>query len=239
MRIDFVTLFPEMVLAGLRHSILARAEERGLVSFGAVNPRDYTYDRHGKVDDTPFGGEPGMLIKAEPVALALEAIRIEALSSRVEVVLTDPAAPLFTQAAARELASADQVIFLCGHYEGFDHRVKTHLATRAYSIGDYVLTNGEMPALVMSDAIVRLIPNVLGSAGSLEADSFADGLLSAPNYTRPEVWRGEEVPAVLRSGDHKAVARWRRRSALRATLNERPDLLAKAKLSKKDLEDLA
>ncbi|HSI73755.1 MAG TPA: tRNA (guanosine(37)-N1)-methyltransferase TrmD [Fimbriimonas sp.] len=239
MRIDFVTLFPEMVLAGLRHSILARAEERGLVSFGAVNPRDYTYDRHGKVDDTPFGGEPGMLIKVEPVARALETTSLQAPGSRVEVVLTDPAAPLFSQAAAQDLSSADQVVFLCGHYEGFDHRVKKRLATRAYSIGDYVLTNGEMPALVMADAIVRLLPGVLGSAESLAADSHSDGLLSAPNYTRPEVWEGEEVPAVLRSGDHKAVARWRRREALRGTLLHRPDLLAKSSLTKKDLEDLA
>ncbi|MEZ0327177.1 MAG: tRNA (guanosine(37)-N1)-methyltransferase TrmD [Fimbriimonas sp.] len=241
MRIDFVTLFPEMVLAGVRHSILGRAEERGLVRFGTANPRDYTYDRHGKVDDTPFGGEPGMLIKAEPVALAVEGLRRtggseDGRDGGVAVVLTDPAAPLFTQADARGLSSFDHLIFLCGHYEGFDHRVKTQIATHAFSIGDYVLTNGELPALVMADAIVRLIPEVLGSAESLAADSYSDGLLSAPNYTRPEVWRGEEVPEVLRSGNHQAIQQWRRSQALKATQEMRPDLFAKAKLNKADIK---
>jgi tRNA (guanine37-N1)-methyltransferase len=234
MRIDFVTLFPEMVLPGLRHSILGRAEDRGLVRFGTANPRDFTYDRHGKVDDTPFGGEPGMLIKAEPVALALEALLRH--EEKAAVVLTDPAAPLFRQSDAHELSQRSHIVFLCGHYEGFDHRVKTQLATHAFSIGDYVLTNGEMPALIMADAIVRVIPGVLGSAESLEADSHSDGLLSAPNYTRPEVWRGEEVPEVLRSGNHQAIEKWRREQALKATKQQRPDLLAKAKLSKSDLK---
>ncbi len=259
MRIDFVTLFPEMLLPSLRHSILGRAEQRGLTRYGAVNPRDFTYDRHSKVDDTPFGGEPGMLIKAEPVALAINSLLLPPNTQHPipntpllppntqypipnthhlppAIILTDPAAPLFTQADARKLSRQEHIIFLCGHYEGLDHRVKTQLATHAFSIGDYVLTNGEFPALIMADAIVRLIPGVLGSAESLAADSFTEGLLSAPNYTRPEVWRGEEVPEVLRSGNHKAIQQWRRAQALQLTLAIRPDLLAKADLDKSDLK---
>jgi tRNA (guanine37-N1)-methyltransferase len=234
MRIDFVTLFPEMIMPGLGHSIMGRAWERGLVAFGTRNPRDYTYDRHGKVDDTPFGGEPGMLIKPEPVAQAVDSLR-DGTTDPI-VILTDPAAPLFQQSDACALSSAKHLIFLCGHYEGFDHRVRTQIATHAFSIGDYVLTNGELPALVMCDAIVRQIPGVLGCASSLAADSHHDGLLGAPNYTRPEVWRGEEVPAVLRSGNHRLIERWRRQQALNMTLEHRPDLFAKATLTKADLK---
>jgi tRNA (guanine37-N1)-methyltransferase len=235
MRIEFVTLFPEMVLPALRHSILGRAEERGFARYQAVNPRDFTYDRHGKVDDTPYGGEPGMLIRPEPVERSLAWLGLELDAA---VILTDPAGQPFGQRDAAELACRPQVVFLCGHYEGFDHRVKTHLATHSYSIGDYVLTNGELPALVMADAIVRLIPGVLGSADSLAADSHSDGLLSAPNYTRPEVWRGDAVPEVLRSGNHRLIEEWRRAQALRLTRELRPDLLAKAKLTKRDLKTL-
>lgn len=235
-RIDFVSLFPDMLLGSLGHSILGRAQSSGAVTFGAANPRDFTYDRHLKVDDSPFGGEPGMLIKAEPTAAALASLSPD---HETIVVLTDPAAPTFAQKDAQELSRERHIVFLCGHYEGFDHRVKTQLATHAYSIGDYVLTNGEMPALVMADAIVRLLPGVLGNKESLEADSHSDGLLSAPNYTRPEVWRGESVPEVLRSGNHRAIARWRREQALLTTRDIRPDLLAKAKLEKADLDVLS
>jgi tRNA (guanine37-N1)-methyltransferase len=234
-RVDFVTLFPEMLSAPLGHSILGRAAASGRVAFRTANPRDYAYDRHQKVDDTPFGGEPGMLIRAEPVALAIESL---SPAEDAAVVLTDPAGLPFTQSNAQQLSQRSQVVFLCGHYEGIDHRIKTRLCTHAFSIGDYILTNGEMPALVMADAIVRLLPGVLGNAASLEADSHSDGLLSAPNYTRPEVWRDEAVPAVLRSGDHKAVAKWRREQALRLTRDVRPDLLAKARLEKGDLDVL-
>lgn len=225
-----------MLRAPLGHSILGRATEKGAVSFGFANPRDFTYDRHQKVDDTPFGGEPGMLIKAEPTAIALESL---GLAEDAAVILTDPAGLPFTQASARELSGRSHIVFLCGHYEGFDHRVKTQLATHAFSIGDYVLTNGELPALVMADAIVRLLPEVLGNEGSLAADSHSDGLLSAPNYTRPDVWRGEAVPEVLKSGNHGAIARWRREQALRATREVRPDLLASARLEKADLDVLS
>lgn len=237
MQVDFLTLFPEVISPFLGHSVLDRAAKAGLVQFRLVNPRDFCYDRHAKVDDTPFGGEPGMLLKAEPVALALESL-IQAGASPA-VVLTDPAAPLFTQQNAHELSSCSQIIFLCGHYEGIDHRVKTQLVTHSFSIGDYVLTNGEVPSLVMADAIVRLVPGVLGNHQSLEADSYSDGLLSAPNYTRPEDWRGVGVPDVLRSGNHKAVERWRREQALKLTRDLRPDLLAKARLAKEDLDMLS
>ena len=161
------------------------------------------------------------------------------LRRNLAVILTDPAGVPFTQEAARELSGFEHIVFLCGHYEGFDHRVKTQLCTHAFSIGDYVLTNGELPALVMTDAIVRLIPGVLGNEGSLQADSHSDGLLSAPNYTRPEEWRGERVPEVLTSGNHKAIAKWRREQALLTTKSARPDLLAKAKLEKGDLDVLS
>lgn len=235
-RIDFVSLFPEMLQGSLSHSILGRAQSNGIVGFGTANPRDFTYDRHQKVDDTPFGGEPGMLIKAEPTAQALESL---SPNEETIVILTDPAGIPFTQSEAQVLALKGHIVFLCGHYEGFDHRVKTQLATHAYSIGDYVLTNGEVPALVMADAIVRLIPGVLGNEGSLGADSHSDGLLSAPNYTRPDVWRGEAVPDVLKSGNHRLIARWRRDQALRTTRDQRPDLLARAQLEKGDLDVLS
>lgn len=225
-----------MLAAPLGHSILGRASANGKVSFRTANPRDYAYDRHQKVDDTPFGGEPGMLLRAEPVALAIESLQP---AEDAAIVMTDPAGLPFDQAAAQALSECPQVIFLCGHYEGIDHRIKTRFCTHAYSIGDYILTNGELPALVMADALVRLLPGVLGNAASLEADSHSDGLLSAPNFTRPEVWRDEAIPTVLKSGDHKAIARWRREQALRTTRDNRPDLLARARLEKGDLDVLS
>jgi len=241
LRIDFVTLFPEMVRPLLEHSILGRAARGGLVEFRTANPRDFCHDRHLKVDDKPFGGEPGMLIRAEPVARAVEWLESggrQVAGGRTAVVLTAPTGRPFDQAAARELAAYDRVVFLCGHYEGIDHRIEETICTHVFSIGDYVLTNGEVAALVMADATIRLAPGVLGNEGSLEADSFSDGLLSAPNYTRPVVWRGREVPAELRSGDHRAIARWRRRESLRLTRDRRPDLLAHARLEKGDVETL-
>lgn len=238
-RVDFVTLFPEMVRPALSHSILGRASANGLVEFGMANPRDFCHDRHLKVDDKPFGGEPGMLIRAEPVVRAVEWLVSVGSNRQPAVVLTAPTGRTFDQAAARELAEFTHVIFLCGHYEGIDHRVEESLCTHVLSIGDYVLTNGELPALVMADALVRLLPGVLGSSASLDADSFSDGLLSAPNYTRPESWRGMDVPPVLLSGDHKKIAQWRRAYALRLTRDLRPDLLARTKLTKADLDVLS
>jgi tRNA (guanine37-N1)-methyltransferase len=231
MRIDFVTLFPEMVLGALEHSITKRAQEAGVTSYGTANPRDFTADRHRTVDDSPFGGGPGMLLKAEPVAQA-----IESLGPADAVVFTDPTGHRFEQNHAQALASVEHLVFVCGHYEGIDDRVRQHFATHVFSIGDFVLTNGEMPAVVMADAIVRLLPGVLGSEDSLGIDSHADGLLSAPQFTRPEVWRGHSVPPVLLSGNHSEIAKWKRRQSLKLTREGRPDLFARARLMNSDLK---
>ncbi|HVT14055.1 MAG TPA: tRNA (guanosine(37)-N1)-methyltransferase TrmD [Fimbriimonadaceae bacterium] len=232
-RIDFVTLFPEMVFGVLGHSIMKRAEAAGHVAFGTSDPRDFTTDKHRTVDDSPFGGGPGMLMKAEPVAQA-----IEALGQADAIVFTDPTGSLFTQSDAATLSRLAHVVFVCGHYEGIDDRVRERLATHTFSIGDYVLTNGELPALIMADAVVRLIPGVLGKEESLRIDSHADGLLSAPQYTRPEEWRGIPVPAVLLGGNHKEIERWKRRQALLLTRSNRPDLFARAAITDADLKSL-
>lgn len=231
LRIDFVTLFPEMVLGALDHSIPRRAADAGRVAFGVANPRDFTSDKHRTVDDSPFGGGPGMLLKAEPVARA-----IESLGAADAVVLTDPTGEAFTQSAATELSRTEHVVFVCGHYEGIDDRVRRAFATHVFSIGDYVLTNGELAALVMADSVVRLAPGVLGNEESLGIDSHSDGLLSAPQFTRPEIWRDLPAPAVLLSGDHRKVADWKRRESLQITRSRRPDLFARAKLSAADLK---
>ena len=213
-----------MVRGALEHSILGRAASAGLVEFRAVSPRDYCYDQHKKVDDTPYGGHPGMLIKAEPVALAIEGLLPPDPTAHA-VIFTEPSGIPFKQENAKELAQYEQIIFVCGHYEGIDHRAEETYATHVFSIGDYVLTNGELPALVMADAITRLLPGVLGAAESLEEDSFSGQGLSAPNYTKPPVWRGKEVPEVLRSGDHKKIEEWRRVEGEKRTRERRPELL--------------
>ena len=242
LRVDFVTLFPEMVLSACDHSILSRAAQSNLVRFAATNPRDFTYDRHGKVDDKPYGGAPGMLLSIEPTAMALRHSGIadaeDARAKRTAVVMTDPTGNPFVQATAEEFASLDRVVFLCGHYEGFDDRVRQIFATHTVSIGDFILTGGELPALVMCDAVVRLLEGALGSAESLEADSHSDGLLSAPQFTRPETFEGHEVPPVLISGDHKKIEKWRRKQSLQTTFERRPDLLRGASLDKEDLDML-
>lgn len=224
-KVRFITLFPEVIEASISHSILERAAFSGLVKFEVVNPRDYCYDQHHKVDDTPFGGHPGMLMKAEPVALAIESCPNE--EGKHAVVMTEPSGLPFTQEVAKDLANYDSVTFVCGHYEGIDHRVEETFATHVLSIGDYVLTNGELPALVMADAIVRLKPGVLGNQESLSEESFENNLLGAPNYTRPEVWRDQPIPDVLKSGNHKKIEQWRQAEALKRTQERRPDLLAK------------
>jgi tRNA (guanine37-N1)-methyltransferase len=229
MRIDFVTLFPEMVLNAVDHSILKRASQADLVEFDAVNPRDFTTDKHRTVDDNPYGGGPGMLMKCEPLAAAIDSLDLE---EDTAIVLTDPTGSLFTQAIARELSERQHVVFLCGHYEGIDDRIRELYATHTLSIGDYVLTGGELPSLVMADAIVRLLPGALGSPDSLEADSFHDALLSAPQYTRPEEFRGLKVPEVLLSGHHEHIRKWRREQSLLLTKRRRPDLLSSANLDK-------
>lgn len=233
LRIDFVTLFPEMVLEAVDHSMLMRAKEAGAVEFGAVNPREFTHDKHRTVDDNPFGGGPGMLMKCEPLAAAIDSLFPD---ENTAVVMTDPTGTPFTQALAHELASRPRIIFVCGHYEGIDDRIRRLYATHTVSIGDFVLTGGELPGLVMADAITRLLPGVLGSPDSLGADSHAEGLLSAPQFTRPEEFRGEAVPEVLRSGDHGAIEKWRRKHALETTRTNRPDLFWRAELTKSDMK---
>lgn len=224
-----------MLEAAWSYSMGARAQEAGLVTTQFANPRDFAYDAHRKVDDRPYGGGPGMVIKVEPVALAIERLSPEPGSA---IVLTDPGGIPFGQATAREWAQLPGIVFLCGHYEGFDHRVETMFATHVVSVGDYVLTGGELPALTMADATLRLIPGVLGCAESLEIDAHTDGLLSAPQYTRPESFRGVSVPEELISGDHKKVERWKRSIALKLTQSRRPDLLLNANLAKEDLDML-
>jgi tRNA (guanine37-N1)-methyltransferase len=233
MRMAFVSLFPEVLTPILDASILGRAQQNGLVTFESSNPRNFTYDAHRKVDDRPYGGDAGMVICAEPVALAIESLNLGPNSA---VVLPDPAARTFQQHHAKQLSRYHEVCFVCGHYEGIDNRIRTQFATHVFSIGDYVLTGGELPALVMADAIIRLLEGSLGSTQSLEQDSFSDQLLSAPQFTRPESWRGHRVPAVLTKGNHAETNQWKRAQSLQITLSYRPDLLAAAEITERDLE---
>ncbi len=233
LKVDFVTLFPDLVVAAMGDSIMKRAQAAGLVEIRTSDPRDYTHDKHRTVDDKPFGGGAGMLLKPDPVAQAIDALEP---APGAAIVMTDPTGSLFEQASAHNLAQYGHVVFVCGHYEGIDDRIRQTYATHVFSIGDYVLTNGELPALIMADAIVRLIPGVLGSAQSLAQDSHSDGLLSAPQFTKPEVWRDQKVPEIVRSGDHQKLERWKRSQALKLTRERRPDLFAKAELRKGDLD---
>ena len=227
MRIDIVTLFPGMVTPMLTESMLGRAQTRGLVDIRVVNLRDYAEGRHRVTDDYQFGGGGGMVLKPEPLFAAVEALRTP--GSRV--VLMDPRGRTFTHEVAAALAHESHLILLAGRYEGVDARVGERLADDSISIGDYVVTGGELPALVVADAVTRLLPGVLGAEGAAERESFADGLLEPPQYTRPEAYRGTKVPAVLLSGDHARIARWRRVQAIWVTWRERPDLLAAARLT--------
>ena len=227
MRIDIVTLFPGMVAPVLAESMLGRAQARGLVDIRVVNLRDYAGGRHRVTDDYQFGGGGGMVLKPEPLFAAVEALR----TPEARVVLMDPRGRTFTHEVAAVLARESHLILLAGRYEGVDARVGEGLADDAVSIGDYVLTGGELPALVVTDAVTRLLPGVLGAEGGAERESFADGLLEPPQYTRPEAYRGARVPAVLLSGDHARIARWRRMQAIWLTWRERPDLLATARLT--------
>ncbi len=233
MRIDIVSLFPEMFGGPLGHSIIKRALDAGFLSVGVTNPRDFAFDKHRIVDDTPFGGGSGMVMKPDPLFLAVESLT-GGDTGRRRTVLLCPGGERFDQAKAKELAAYDHLILICGHYEGVDERVKEHLADEAISIGDYVLTGGELPAMVITDAVARLIPGVLGAADAAAQDSFASGLLEYPQYTRPREFRGWEVPEVLVSGDHAKIARWRRKESLRRTLERRPDLLDEVELEMSD-----
>ena len=230
MRIDIVTLFPGIVEPALSESMIGRARARGLVDIRVANLRDYATGKHRVTDDYQFGGGGGMVLKPEPLFAAVEHLR----TPGARVILMDPRGRTFTQAVAAELAGAEHLLLLAGRYEGVDERVSDLLADDAVSIGDYVLTGGELPALVVADAVTRLLPGVLGSEGAAQRESFASGLLEPPQYTRPEEFRGARVPAVLLSGDHARVERWRRRQALWKTWRARPDLLRRAELSSEE-----
>jgi tRNA (guanine37-N1)-methyltransferase len=232
MRIDIVTLFPGIVEPALGESMLGRARRRGVVDIRVVNLRDYADGRHRVTDDYQFGGGGGMVLKPEPLFAAVEALR----TPEAGVILMDPRGRGFTQAVARELAARSHLILLAGRYEGVDERVSERLADDTISIGDYVLTGGELPALVVTDAVTRLLPGALGAEGAADRESFASGLLEPPQYTRPEEFRGVRVPAVLLSGDHGRIERWRRMQALWRTWRSRPDLLQHATLTTEERE---
>jgi tRNA (guanine37-N1)-methyltransferase len=234
LRIDVVTIFPRMVEGPLSDGIVQRAREKDLVELHVHDLRDHTDDRHRSVDDAPFGGGPGMVMKAEPFFRAVQAIRQRGPAGSEAVVLLSPRGRRFDQDAARRLARLDRLVLLCGRYEGIDERVAEAIATEELSLGDFVLTGGETAALAVIEATVRLVPGALGDGASAEADSFEGGLLDWPHYTRPASWRDRAVPEVLLSGDHGRIRRWRRRESLRATLERRPDLLAAAHLDAAD-----
>lgn len=224
LRIDILTLFPEIFFGPLGSSIVGRAVEKHLVEVNAVNLRDYTHDRRQTVDDKPYGGGPGMLMKADVLSEAVLSLKRPGSL----VILTGPCGEKFTQKTARELAERDHLIIICGHYEGVDERVRKTLIDREFSIGDYILTSGNLPAMVMTDAIVRLLPGALGDEESGEDESFETGLLEYPQYTRPYEFNGIEVPDVLLSGDHEKIRKWRHAEALKRTLARRPDLIVKS-----------
>ncbi|MCI9516108.1 MAG: tRNA (guanosine(37)-N1)-methyltransferase TrmD [Lachnospiraceae bacterium] len=228
-----LTLFPEMIQQGLGTSITGRALEKGTISLEAVNIRDYAENKHHKVDDYPYGGGAGMVMQAAPVYGAYEAVK-ENMASPPRVVYLTPQGQVFHQKMAEELAREENLVFLCGHYEGIDERVLEEIVTDYVSIGDYVLTGGELPAMVMIDAISRMVPGVLSNEESARTESFSDNLLEHPQYSRPEVWRGKNVPQVLLSGHHANIERWRREQSLLRTAVRRPDLLETAVLSEKD-----
>lgn len=236
MTFDVLTLFPEMFVSPFAESVLGKAIDKGLIALHAHNLRDWAEGRHKVVDDTPYGGGDGMVMKPEPVCRALDELRQRAPGSRV--LLMSPQGRPFCQAQAQELAQDPGLILVCGRYEGFDERIRSRVDAE-YSLGDFVLTGGELAAMVMIDAIARLLPGVLGSSGSAASDSFSDGLLEYPHYTRPVEFAGERVPEVLLSGHHGEIARWRRRQQLCRTLERRPELLAKAPLSEADQVFLA
>ncbi len=220
--VDIVTIFPGMLAGFLGESMMKRAAEKGAVSFRLINPRDFTKDRHQTTDDRPYGGGPGMVMIAEPLFLAVESVRTPA--SRV--ILLSPQGRVFKQEVAAELSGAGHLVFVCGHYEGVDERVREGLGAEEISVGDYVLTNGTLAAAVVVDAVVRLLPGVLGAEDGTEQESFREGLLEYPQYTRPAEFRGMSVPDVLMNGNHAEIAKWRAEQSYSRTKTRRPDLLA-------------
>lgn len=249
MNFHILTLFPDMVMDGLNTSIIGRAVNAGLLSVEAVNIRDYAFNKHQSVDDYPYGGGAGMLMQAEPVYLAYEAVAgkiadrrgMEQRERRPRVVYLSPQGNVFNQKMAEEFAREEDLILLCGHYEGIDERVLEEIVTDYVSIGDYVLTGGELPAMVMVDAISRLVPGVLHNDVSAEFESLQDNLLEYPQYSRPEEWHGKKVPPVLLSGHHANIEKWRREQSILRTYEKRPDLFEKCELTEKErkwLEDI-
>ena len=236
MKINIITIFPDMFTAPFNHSIMKRAQEKKLLTIETVNPRDFAQDKHQMVDDYPFGGGAGMVLKPEPMFAAVESLKT---SGKKRVLLMCPSGQPFTQEKAKELAQYDELIFLCGHYEGFDARITDNLVDEAISIGDYVLTGGEIPAMVVIDAVARMLNGVLGSGESAIGDSFYNGLLEYPQYTRPLEIRGMSVPEILLSGDHAKIKKWRHNESLKKTFLNRPDLLEKTTLSADDKKYLA
>ena len=230
-RFDILSLFPEMFDSPLNSSLLKKAREKKIIEVNLIDIRSFTEDKHRMADDYPYGGGSGMVMKVEPVARALESLE---LAAGTPVILMTPQGEPFSQALAGVLAAHPRLVLICGHYEGVDERIREHLVTREVSIGDYVLTGGELPALVVIDAVSRLIPGVLGNDESARGDSFSGGVLEYPHYTRPPEYRGWQVPEVLLSGHHAEIERWRRRESLKRTLLRRPDLLKRADLNEAD-----
>ncbi len=233
MRIDIITVLPDMVESALNHSIIKRARERSLVDIRVIDLRNFTEDRHRTTDDTPYGGGGGMVMKIEPIDRAIKHLRAESNTSP-RIVLTDPRGKQFDQRTARQWAAEQHLILLCGHYEGVDERVRTQLVTDEVSIGDYVLTGGELPALVVTDALTRLQPGALGDEEAPAKDSFAEDLLEYPHYTRPAEYQGASVPEMLLCGHHAKIQEWRRWHQLHSTRSRRPDLFAKFELTARD-----
>lgn len=235
MQFYIMTLFPEMVMNGLNTSIIGRAVAKGLLSIEAINIRDYAFNKHNSVDDYPYGGGAGMLMQAEPVYQCYRAVE-EKVGKKPRVVYLSPQGKTFNQTMAEEFAKEEELVFLCGHYEGIDERVLEEIVTDYVSIGDYVLTGGELPSMIMVDAISRLIPGVLHNNASAEFESFQDNLLEYPHYSRPETWHDKKVPPVLLSGHHVNIEKWRREQSVIRTAKNRPDLLKKAELTQKEKE---
>lgn len=239
MRIDILSLFPAMFDGPFGDSITKRAIEKGILDIQITNPRDFAAGKHQQMDDSPFGGGSGMVIKPEPMFKAVRYLKEITNFTNRRILLMSPEGSVFNQAKARELAAYDQLIFICGHYEGFDARISENLADEIISIGDFVLTGGELPAMMITDAVSRMLPGVLGSEESAPTDSFYNGLLEHPQYTRPREFEGMAVPDVLLSGDHARIAKWRREKSLEITLRNRPDLLETAELTESDRKYLA
>jgi tRNA (guanine37-N1)-methyltransferase len=243
MKFSILTLFPDMFRGPFDESMIKSAKENGIVDISLVDIRDFTSDRHRTADDYPFGGGEGMIMKAEPVFLAAESVlagrKAGTAEGQVPVILISPQGRKLNQQIARELSGLDEMILICGHYKGVDERVREHLATDEISMGDFIVTGGELGAIIIVDAVTRLLPGVLGDLTSAETDTFYDGLLEYGQYTRPREFRGHEVPEVLLGGNHQAIREWRRRDALRKTRARRPDLLKDARLGDEDLKILA